>query len=164
MRFCPQNKEKPVEWVQESTHEGGIMTQYVSGLHALNLGDRRATPGDWHYSSMDWKRPFMLDSSTSPFGEWDIHEGQVPGMGRVPVAGHMRACVDLIEQGQYGSAQGMRDQFLDNPSTTLPIMQQVWKLRGRQQWPQIDWLMGHEYYGQWLDFKEKQPQDAKAHI
>ncbi|WEV72927.1 hypothetical protein [Bifidobacterium sp. ESL0790] len=100
-----------------------------------------------------------LDTATSPFGSWDVHEGEVPGMGRMPLAGHVRACLDLVEQGMYGAAQGTRDQFLDNPATTDAFMRQVWKLRRRRgQWPAIDWFMGHEYYGQWLDFKDRAEQ------
>ncbi|BDR53356.1 hypothetical protein KIM372_12630 [Bombiscardovia nodaiensis] len=41
--------------------------KYVSGLQALNLGDRRETPGDWHHGAMDWNNLYLLDTATSPF-------------------------------------------------------------------------------------------------
>lgn len=132
--------------------------RYVTGMHALNLGDRSYTPGDWHFSAMDWSRPMLLDTDTSPFGAYDIGKQEVPGMGVVPVAGHVRACLDLIEQGLYGSAQGMRDNFLDNPLTDKPDMDHILMLRGRKDWPGIDRFMGREYLGAWLDYKAMHPQ------
>lgn len=132
--------------------------RYVTGMHALNLGNRSFTPGDWHFSAMDWSRPMLLDTDTSPFGMYDIAEHEAPGMGTVPVAGHVRACLDLIEQGLYGSAQGMRDNFLDNPLTDKPVMDHILLLRGRKDWPGIDRFMGREYLGAWLDYKAMRPQ------
>ena len=131
--------------------------RYVTGMHALNLGDRSVTPGDWHYSAMDWSNPMRLDTNSSPFGRVDIGMREVPGMGVVPVAGHVRACLDLIEQGLYGSAQGMRDHFLDNPMTVAPVMEHIWTLRGRDDWAGIDRFMGREYLGAWLDYKATHP-------
>ena len=131
--------------------------RYVTGLHALNLGDRSATPGDWHFSAMDWSHPLELDTDSSPFGMYDVRVHEVPTMGRVPVAGHVSACLDLIEQGLYGSAQGMRDHFLDNPATDAPVMEHIWTLRSRDDWPGIDRFMGREYLGAWLDYKDAHP-------
>ena len=54
---------------------------------------------DWHYSSMNWEHPFMLDTVSSPFGGWGVRSLSVPGHGVMPVADHVRACLDLIEQG-----------------------------------------------------------------
>ncbi|WP_163232990.1 hypothetical protein [Bifidobacterium aerophilum] len=126
----------------------------MSGIYALNLGDRVETPGDWHFSALDWTRPTILDSDGSPFGEWGIREDDVPGIGRMPVADHARACLDLIAGGHFGEAQGMRDNFISNDSYDRPIMSQAWKLRDSERWPQIDRFMGHEYLCKWLDFKE----------
>lgn len=136
--------------------------RYVTGMHALNLGDRSVTPGDWHFSAMDWARPMWLDTDASPFGMYDIGMRKVPGMGVVPVAGHVRACLDLIEQGLYGSAQGMRDNFLDNPITDVPVMERILELRDRDDWPGIDRFMGREYLGAWLDYKASHLQKEAA--
>ena len=46
--------------------------RYVTGMHALNLGNRSSTPGDWHFSAMDWTKPMLLDTDSSPFGMYDI--------------------------------------------------------------------------------------------
>lgn len=129
--------------------------EYVSGLHALNLASPAGTPGDWHYSALDWSHPFMLDSDRSVFGDWDIHRQEVPGHGVMLVAGHARACLDLVALGDYGDAQGMRDSFLDDDSWTLPVMRQAWKLHDSPRWQAVDSFMGHEYWGAWLDFKQE---------
>ena len=128
--------------------------EYVTGVHALNLGDRTVTPGDWHFSALDWCHPMILDSEVSPFGDYGISLGEVPFRGIMPVASHVRACLDLIEQGLYGSAQGMRENFIDNDAFDREIMDQVWKLRGRSDWLDIDRFIGHEYLCDWLDYKE----------
>ncbi|MFT8705475.1 hypothetical protein [Bifidobacterium aquikefiricola] len=130
--------------------------KYVTGLHALNLGDRTVTPGDWHFSALDWRHPFTLEADSSPFASWRIGLQDVPGMGIVPTADHIRACVDLIEQGHYGEAQGMREDYIDDDSFSPEIMRMIWKLRNRDEWPLIDQFMGREYQCQWLDFKQSQ--------
>ena len=136
--------------------------RYVSGLPALNLGDRSVTPGDWHHSSMDWERPFMLDTSASPYGYWGIGDEPVPGHGPMPVANHIRACLDMIVLGCFGDVQGMREYFLANPATDGVVMRQVWKLRGSRNWPSIDAFMGREYSTRWLDYKQRQMQTNRG--
>ncbi len=116
--------------------------RYVTGMHALNLGDRSSTPGDWRFSAMDRPRPVWLDADSPPFGMYDIGSCEAPALGKAPVAGHVRACLDLIEPGSYGSAQGMRDDFLDDPLTDVPVMEHVLMLRNRPDWADIDRFMG----------------------
>lgn len=128
--------------------------KYVSGIQALNLGDRSKTPGDWHHGAMDWSRPYMLDTETSPFGSYDIDLHKVPEHGLMPVASHVRACLDLIEQGYFSDAQGMRANFISNDQLDQVIMDKIWLLRNRSDWPQIANFMGHEYLGRWLDYCE----------
>lgn len=128
--------------------------EYVTGMHALNLGDRTQTPGDWHFSALDWNHPMMLDSDASPFGIYGISLGEIPGRGILPVASHVRACLDLIKQGLYGSAQGMRENFIANSVFDRQIMDKIWKLHDRIDWSDMDRFMGHEYLCDWLDYKQ----------
>ncbi|BDR54002.1 hypothetical protein KIMH_01130 [Bombiscardovia apis] len=130
--------------------------KYVTGLNALNLGERDDTPGDWHYSALDWERPMILDTERSPFGAQGVGLEDVPGRGIVPTANHVRACLDLIEQGYFSDAQGMRENFISNESHTPEILQAVWALRERGNWPAIDRFMGREYLTSWLVFKRSQ--------
>ena len=128
--------------------------KYVTGIYALNLPSPDGTPGDWHFSALNWNKALMADSSKSPFGEWGLHIVDVPHHGNMPVASHIRACLDLIEQGNFGTAQGMRDNFIDNDSYTLTIFSKVAQLCNNPRWDEIDSFMGKEYRCQWLDFAE----------
>lgn len=130
--------------------------KYISGIAALNLGKRDETPGDWHFSSVDWKYPLVLDTDISPFAHLGIYFTQVPLHGRFPVASHVRACLDLIEQGYFNAAQGMRDTFISNEAFTPLIMREVWKLRNRSDWDSISKFMGREYLLTWVDFVKSQ--------
>lgn len=67
--------------------------EYVTGLPALNLGDRPITSDDWHHSAMDWDHPYMLDTDYSPFGTWGINRIEVSKHGMMPAADHIRACL-----------------------------------------------------------------------
>ena len=46
--------------------------KYVTGIYALNLPSPDGTPGDWHFSALNWNKALMADSSKSPFGEWGL--------------------------------------------------------------------------------------------
>lgn len=134
--------------------------RYVSGLPALNLGDRSVTPGDWHHSAMDWAHPFTLDTDDSPYGYWGINDEHVPGHGMMPVANHIRACLDMIALGYFGDVQGTRSDFLANPRTDPVVMHQVWKLRGQANWDAIDRFMGRECATRRLKYKREQAGDT----
>lgn len=71
------------------------------------------------------------------------------------VANHVRACLDLIEQGNFGTAQGMRDNFINDDSYTPTIFAKVSELQTSPIWHEIDKFMGREYLCKWLDFKEQ---------
>lgn len=130
---------------------------YLTGTYALNLPSVDGTPGDWHHSAIDWTlvQSMLVPVSSSLFGHLGLYEARVPGGRRVLAADNVRACLDLIAGGYFGSAQGMRDCFLDDPSTTPVVFEAVWgKLRGSEGWDEIDRFMGREYGCAWLDFLE----------
>lgn len=129
--------------------------KYVTGVYALNLPSPDGTPGDWHFSSLDWEHPLIWESEKSPFGEWGLHMAEVPRLGNMAVANHVRACLDLIDAGNFGTAQGMRDCYINNDDYTPIIFTMVARLHNDPRWKEIDDFMGHEYYCRWLDFKEK---------
>lgn len=132
--------------------------RYLTGTHALNVQSPDGTPGDWHHSSLDWSDipSLLVPVSASPFGRAGLYRRDFPDIKNVLVANHTRACLDLIANGYYGSAQGMRDCFLDDPRTTPVVFEAVWnKLRTSASWNDIDRFMGREYGCSWLDFKEK---------
>lgn len=129
--------------------------EYVTGVYALNLPAPEGTPGDWHFSALDWHNVRISDTNNSIFGEWGLHTYEVPYHGNMIVANHIRACLDLIEQGNFGTPQGMRNNFIDDEKYTPIIFSKVVLLRNTDSWDKIDSFMGSEYFCQWTDFKER---------
>lgn len=129
--------------------------QYITGVFALNLPSPDGTPGDWHFSALDWQHIQPCDSSDSVFGDWGLHVADVPDQGKMLVASHVRACLDLIEQGNFGTVQGMREDFLCDDTITPLVFSKVKLLRESPHWQKIDAFMGREYRCQWLDFKRQ---------
>lgn len=129
--------------------------KYVTGVYALNLPSPDGTPGDWHFSTLNWDKIKISESDGSPFGDWGLHVTEVPGHGKMPVASHIRACLDLIADGNFGTAQGMRDDFIVDNSLTPIVFSKVAQLRNSPQWKGIDDFMGREYRCQWLAFKRQ---------
>lgn len=128
---------------------------YVTGVYALNLPSPDGTPGDWHFSALDWHKTRVSDSAKSPFGDWGLHMAEVPYHGTMAVANHIRACLDLIEQGNFGTAQGMRNNFINDDRYIPTIFAKVSELQSSPIWDEIDRFMGREYLCKWLDFKEQ---------
>ena len=128
--------------------------KYITGTYALNLPSALGTPGDWHQSALNWEEPRYLDTDDSVFGDWGIEDGIAPGLGKVKKANHIRACLDLIDEGYYSSAQGMRKDFIDEEQYTNEVFIKVSLLKNKPNWDEIDRFMGREYLCDWLDYKE----------
>lgn len=127
---------------------------YITGIYALNLAAPEGTPGDWHHSCIDWERVPFSRVEDSPFGDWGIYSREVTQKGRVSVANHLRACVDLIADGQFSAVQGMRENFIDDDTYDEAIFEKVLELRNKPNWDEIDIFMGHEYMMRWIRYKE----------
>jgi len=129
--------------------------RYLTGTYALNIPCRLETDGDWHAPALNWAKPRMRESSESVFGEWGIERVPLPNYGNMtaPVADHLRACLDLIEGGYFGSAQGMRKNFINNEAYTAQIFDKVTLLADRPSWNEIDAFLGKEYGCAWLSYR-----------
>lgn len=129
---------------------------YVTGIHALNIPCSLDTCGDWHQSGIQWEKPHMKESFGSLFGDYGIEtDKEIPDhTEKYAVANHIRALLDLIEEGNFPVAQGMRDDFIGNDKYTPEVFDLVAKMRNLPTWDKIDDFMGHEYFGRWLDYKE----------
>jgi hypothetical protein len=129
---------------------------YISGRQALNLPCSLETCGDWHTSALQWRRLNLRESDGSLFSEYGIERGvSVPEHdGAFNAANHIRALLDLLEEGKLTLAQGMNKDFICNEKYTPEVFEKVSALRGASHWSEIDRLMGREYGGRWLDFKE----------
>ncbi len=127
---------------------------YISGIHALNLPCSLPTSGDWHRFAIQWERPTNRESSESIFGDYGIENcTAVPGHpGTHKVANHIRALLDMISEGQFGYAQGMRKDFICNDSLDEEIFAKVILLKDSALWSEINRFMGREYTMRWLRF------------
>ena len=94
--------------------------KYVSGIHALNLVCSLDTCGDWHQSAIQWDNIPMRESNGSIWGDYGIeHNRKIPEhSGQYNVANHIRALLDLLEDGNFTVAQGMRKDYICNDRYT----------------------------------------------
>ena len=129
---------------------------YITGIHALNLPCSLMTCGDWHCSSIQWKRPNMRESKQSIFGDYGIEFNvTIPEHdGTYAVANHIRALLDLLELGIFSVAQGMNNDFICNDDYNDEIFGKVTLLSDSLKWNEIDRFMGKEYAHKWLDYKK----------
>jgi hypothetical protein len=130
---------------------------YLSGIHALNLPCALETCGDWHQSAIRWDNLPLRDTENTIFGDYGIDRDKtVPGHTEVfNVANHIRALLDLLEEGKFSVAQGMNKDFICNDDYNDEIFSKVSLMKGMKNWPQIDRFMGKEYARQWLAYKEE---------
>lgn len=128
--------------------------RYITGVHALNLRCRLETCGDWHCSALDWDKPEVRDTQTAFFGSYGIETGRtIPGhAGTCCVADHIRALLDLLVEGRFSPAQGMRKDFICNDAYDPEVFGQVVRMRALPHWQQISRFMGSEYGTRWLKF------------
>lgn len=129
--------------------------RYLSGIYALNVPSSDGTPGDWHNSGIDWSHPLYLDTKESIFGDFGVRPTFIPGLGVTPTASHIRACLDLLASGNYGTPQGMRQDFIANESLTPIIFNLVLMMRSLPNWQEIESFMLREYGRTWAAFSNK---------
>lgn len=130
---------------------------YVSGVHALNLDCELETCGDWHQSAIQWNKLFLLDSEKSIFGDYGIEfNKKVPEHTEAfSVANHIRALLDLLQQGRFSIAEGMNKDYICNDKYTEEIFKKVYLLKDDANWNKIDNFMKKEYLLRWIDFKKR---------
>jgi len=130
---------------------------YITGKHALNISCALKTCGDWHQSALRWEDITTRDSRKSIFGEYGIEQNKkVPNRKeRFSVANHIRACLDLLEIGNFAVVQGMNNDYICNDEYDGEVFKNVMRLKNVTHWKQIDLFMGREYLCKWLDFKEE---------
>ena len=99
----------------------------------------------------------MLESDGSIFGNYGIETCDcVPEhKGVFYIANTLRALLDLLSTGNFGLAQGARNDFICNDAYTQEFFSKVWQLRGTDFWLGIDAFMKHEYMLEWFRYVEK---------
>ena len=133
--------------------------RYITGIHALNLSCALETCGDWHMSALKWRDLTFKDSEDSFLSEYGIEANrEIPETSeRFFVANHIRALLDLLLDGNFSVAQGMRDDFICNEVYTQEIFIKVSEIMrhvGVDLARKIDEFMCREYKLDWLKFKE----------
>jgi hypothetical protein len=131
--------------------------KYITGIYALNLPCALETCGDWHTSALKWENVTLKDSKETLFKEWGIETGKVipEHEGLYNVANHIRALLDLLIDGKFGTAQGMKEDFICNEKYTCEVMDKVWCMRNLFNWEQIDRFMEKEYLMTWVEYKKE---------
>ena len=134
---------------------------YVSGIHALNIDCQLHTTGDWHRSALKWDtlQNRLKESSNTVFEDYGIEKNRklifLKDKPVFNVANHIRACLDLIAEGNFAIAQGMRNDYICTDEYDEEIFQKVLLLQNNSNWNEIDNFMGKEYKMKWLNFKRK---------
>lgn len=134
---------------------------YISGVHALNIENSLNTTGDWHRSAIRWDvLPDRLkESNDSVFKDYGIEKNkQLKFLKDKPiynVANDIRACLDLLDEGNFAQAKGMRDDYICTDEYDDEIFNKVILLKNNSNWQDIDNFMGKEYMMKWLNFKRE---------
>lgn len=136
--------------------------KYLSGMKALNVPCSLNTTGDWHLYCYDWEQNILLDSNKSIFKDYGIELNKTLPSGEVvPVANHIRACLDMLENGDFVNLQGMKNDYICCDLYNDEIFKQVMKLRKNQNWKEIDDFMSKEYKLSWINFKREESANGR---
>ncbi len=65
----------------------------------------------------------------------------------------MGALLDMLAEGDFWQAEGMKEDFISNGSYTSLVFDKVWQLKASDLWDQIDQFMGKEYMMEWIQYK-----------
>ncbi len=132
--------------------------KYITGLHALNIRCKLDTGGDIRSARLDWVHPYTRESEDSIFEEYGIEKNKtIPGSEKTfCVANHIRALLDILEEGKFSLAKGMRNYYICNSYYDKEIFGKVLQLRETTHWDAIDRFMEEEYHIRWLIYKQEQ--------
>ncbi len=136
--------------------------QYLTGIHALNLNCDLGTCGDWHQSAIQWEKLRLYESEGSLWGDYGIeHDKPIPEHTELyNTANHIRALLDLLYEGKFSIAQGMRNDFICTDKYNNEIFEKVSMMTDLPHWDAIDKFMCREYKCLWLDFKRGKNSDT----
>lgn len=131
--------------------------KYITGMYALNLNCSLDTMGDWHYGCYKWNDidKKLHNSEDSIFKDYgiEINTSVFENKNkRYFVANHIRACLDILEQGKFGSIQGMNKDFIGNSKYDNEIFNKVLLLKNNSNWENINKFMINEYGIKWIRF------------
>lgn len=140
--------------------------KYITGIHALNVPCSLNTSGDWHHLAIRWDRPHINDTRKSFFGNWGIEFHEIPlhSGNEYPVANHIRACLDMLDSGDFSNLQGMRRDYICTNEYDPFIFFKVAQMRMHPHWDEIDHFMEKEYLMEWVRYKERDELDGTGRL
>ena len=132
---------------------------YLTGIQALNLPCKLDTCGDWHCSGLRWDVLNLRDTKDTLFGDYGIELNKtIPEhTEQYNVANHIRALLNLIGDGNFSAAQGMKNDFICNDAYNEEIFSMVYKLCSKENWDKIYDFIHKEYkrsWRSWMNGKE----------
>lgn len=127
---------------------------YITDIHALNLPCTLDTCGDWHTSAIQWEHPHIRESEGSLFGNYGIEKNKaIPEhTENYNVANHIRAILDLLEEGKFSIAQGMNRDFICNDKYDEEVFDKVYTMKNLRNWQNINDFMKKEYMMKWVNY------------
>lgn len=130
--------------------------KYLTGIHALNLLCKLNTCGDWHCSGLRWENLSFKESEQSVWGDYGIEQHRsIPFLSETDtynVANHIRALLDLLYEGNFSVAQGMKEDFICTEEYDEEIFDKVLMLKSFQSWDSINDFMRKEYDDEWGNY------------
>ncbi len=135
--------------------------KYISGIFALNIPCSLGTTGDWHSSSLPWDKLTLHESEDSVLKEKGIERSVYVKEfgGKYNVANHIRAIADLLDHGDYVTAEGMRADYLDDDRrfdrTLFEYVYALKETKSDRDWWRISLCVEQEYMLKWLNFLEE---------
>lgn len=149
-------QESKQGFIKDSIRKNTPKLQYITGIYALNLACSLDTCGDWHCSSLDWRKVSFSNAYDSVFGLYGLEFNRtIPEhSGTYAVANHIRALLDMLADGQFALAQGMRNDYICTSRYDQEIFEHISLLKDCNNWNNIDQFMGHEYKMKWKKYKE----------
>lgn len=130
--------------------------EYLTGMKALNVPCCLNTTGDWHLNCFNWNKNELVNSSSSIFKDYGIEKNKKLPNGKITnVANHIRACLDMLEQGAFTKVQGMKNDFICTDEYNEKIFSLVLKLQSSSDWVKINDFMKRECKLLWIQYLER---------
>ena len=134
--------------------------KYVTGMQALNIQCPLDTTGDWHPFTTNWDNLHFQESDDNPLKDFGIYKTKIPlrkDDKEYFVADHIRACLDMLQNGDYFQPEGMRKDYLDDdPKFDKLVFPQVVKLSELDNFDKIVQFFEREYKARWFRFAKSQ--------
>lgn len=131
--------------------------KYISTIQALNLHyEDQITPGDWHAPSTDFINIDWFDTNNSPFDDFDIKLRKYPTIEQdIPVAGHVRACLDAIVDGKYALISDMKEHFIGNDELNSLFLRKLLLIKNTTQFNECFNKILKTYRLDWINVLEE---------